>query len=127
MNDNLPDMPDKAPTGYEDLPDWELDREFEHAQLCLERATDFDGAYSLARERARRRMIRAATEITRRREDSEILQKRLAVTVAERIMAYEALVTAVQALPMAPEAGDEESLRAFGIMIDAAESWLAVA
>jgi hypothetical protein len=123
MKDNL----QNEITGYEDFPDWELDREFEHAQLCLERATVIDGSHSLARERARRKMLRVATEITRRREDNELLERRLAVTVAERIIAYESLVTAVHELPRATAVGDEEGLRAFGVMLDAAEGYLAVA
>jgi hypothetical protein len=60
VNDNLPDQ---APTGYEDLPDWELGREFGSAQICLEQATDIDGTYALVRERARRKMLAVATEL----------------------------------------------------------------
>jgi hypothetical protein len=37
------------------------------------------------------------------------------VTAAERIVAYEALVTAVHELPQASAIGDEEGSRAFGI------------
>ena len=127
MNDDVPDLLDEPHTGYEDLPDWELDREFEHAHLCLERATDIDGAYSLVRERAQRKMVAVATEISRRREDDEVLEKRRSITIAERVMAYEALVTAVHKLPRASAIDDEEGLRAFGVMMDAAEEWLAVA